>query len=263
MSEEDFSNFPPAVERTLAILDYLGSSDGPKSIKEITKALSIPSASAYRIIGCLVKYGYLQEDIVYPDKYNLGYKLYVLGRNAFGDTNLSEIARPYMEKLAAQTGQACQLAVLSVNAAVTIDQVLPLSGITVIAKLGDKVPVNISAAGKILTSYLLKDKQEQFLNNAWKIVRKNTTHTIDDIQAFRSELQRTQINGYGTDYEEYSIGIGCLALPILDENQNPIAAIGLTGHIGNYKDKDNFSIFLDSLKEAAVLISNQLCTHFK
>ena len=45
MSEQDESNFPPALERALSILEYLCESETPKSSKEISEELQIPIAS--------------------------------------------------------------------------------------------------------------------------------------------------------------------------------------------------------------------------
>lgn len=230
----------------------------PKSIKDICSTLKIPPASTYRIMRCLIGYGYLRESRTYPDKYTLGYKINVLARNSFSGFDLCEIAHPYMATLATETGQACQLCVLGDNAAITIDQALPTSAITVIAKLGSKVPINVSACGRLLVALLPAEKQSSFLTNAWKIIEKNNEHTIDDISQFAALLPGIREQLYGTDMEEYAIGIGCLAVPIFDTHEKPIAAIGLTGQIDNYRDEVRFQKSLSSLRHASLLISQEI-----
>ncbi|MHC1773305.1 MAG: IclR family transcriptional regulator [Flexilinea sp.] len=257
MVEKDTTKFPPSVERALKVLDYIGTYENTKSIQEIAAELNIPTASTYRIINCLVHYGFLRESRLSADKYCLGYKLYVLGRNVIEGADLCEIAHPHMELLAKSTGQACQLCVISDNAVLTIDQALPLSVITVIAKLGEKIPINVSASGTLLVSLLPADKQKTFLSNAWKIIRKQTPHTIDDLSKYKEKLEYTKIQGYGIDDEEYALSIGCLAVPIFD-GKTPIASLGLTGSIDNYRDKRKFQTSLEKLKEASYLISEKL-----
>ena len=254
----EFESYPPAVERTLQVLDYLGSSTEPKSIKEISAALQIPPASAYRMIRCLIGYGYLRESRSSADKYQLGYKINVLARATFEGLDLCEAAHPYMETLAKETGQACQLCVLSDNSAMIIDQALPTAAITIIAKLGAKVPINVSAGGRLLTALLPKEKQRAFLNNAWKIAAKNTVNTVDSLPLFASSLKEIEKQGFATDIEEYAIGIGCLAVPVCDAEHRPIAAVGLTGQIDNYRDPERFSAALEKLRAVSASIEKEI-----
>ena len=93
-----------------------------------------------------------------------------------------------MEKLAADTAQACQLLVLDNDSVITIHQALPLSVITVIAKIGEKIPINLSAGGTILTLLLPNAKLTLFLKKAWKTVREQTEYSILDIEEYKKKL---------------------------------------------------------------------------
>lgn len=258
MSEQqDESNFPPALERALSILEYLCESETPKSSKEISEELQIPIASTYRIVNCLRSNGYLRESRYFSDKFTLGYKLIALGRYAHDKFNIIEIANKHMEKLAANTAQACQLLVLDDDSVITIHQTLPLSVITVIAKIGEKIPINLSAGGTILTSLLPSARLNLFLKKAWKTVRSQTEYSILDIEEFRRKLVISREQGYAVDREEYALGIGCLAVALYDQENNPIAALGLTGHISSYEG-EAFESLLKQLQVTGSQISDEL-----
>lgn len=258
MSEQqDESNFPPALERALSILEYLCESETPKSSKEISEELQIPIASTYRIVNCLRSNGYLRESRYFSDKFTLGYKLIALGRYAHDKFNIIEIANKHMEKLAANTAQACQLLVLDDDSVITIHQTLPLSVITVIAKIGEKIPINLSAGGTILTSLLPSTRLNLFLKKAWKTVRSQTEYSILDIEEFRRKLVISREQGYAVDREEYALGIGCLAVALYDQENNPIAALGLTGHISSYEG-EAFESLLKQLQVTGSQISDEL-----
>lgn len=254
----DKNQYPPSVQRALLIIDYLGASEQPKSIREICDSLTIPIATAYRIINCLIDYGFVSEDQSSPGKYRLSFKFSFLGKNTFESKVLIAIAHPFMEKLALETSQACQLSVLSKGSVMTIDQVLPMSVITIVAKFGEPIPINSSASGKILTSLLPEKERNTVLNKVWKNINKKTPYTIDNLQKFVFALNEAREVGYGTDYQEYAIGIGCLAVPIYDKFNNPIAALGLTGHIDNYIDMNIFNSALEKLKHTSILISEEI-----
>ncbi len=175
------SGFPPATERTLQILDLYAADPGPKTLKTISEQLHIPISSLYRIISCMQKYNYIVEEPFYPNYFKLGYKLSQFSSIAFSENDLIKLARPFMEELTQNSNQASQLCILSENYICTIDQCLPRSAITYISELGEKLPINVSASGKLLTALLPPQKQEAFLKRAEKVFRKNTPYTIIDL----------------------------------------------------------------------------------
>lgn len=250
------TQYPPAAERVLKILDLFIENDEPKTIKEICTILQIPTASAYRIIRCLVDAGYLQEDSSQSVYYHLGYKIGILARNY--DKSISLIAAPMMEELALQTNQACQLSVLSNDSVITIHQALPASTITVIADIGGKIPINISAAGKVLTALMPSAKQKTFLESAWKLKAEPTVYSINVFDKFVDSLAKIEKSGYALDHEEYALGIGCIAVPIFDKRDMPIAAIGLTGHIEHYRDDKKVLDLVKSLHDISQKITERL-----
>ena len=256
--EKQNTIYPPAVVRALEILNFLAENMSPLSLKEISEAMKIPHASTYRIVKCLESYGYIRESPNQSDKYKLGFRPAFMAKMAFDGVDLITVAVPYIKDLAYETCQACQLCALNDSYIITLDQSLPVEAITIIAKLGESIPINVSASGKILVALLPPNKRRELLEKGWFTYRKNTEHTIIVLERFLAHLEEVSLNMYGTDFEEFSIGIGCLAVPIFDHMDNPIAAIGLTGPIENYRNKLKFDQMLRALNEASDGISKQL-----
>jgi len=257
--KNDESNiYPPAVLRALTIMEYLSANQSPLSIKEISDIIQIPHASTYRIVKCLSDYGYLRESPTQPDKYKIGYKFAILSKSTFDGTDLGTIASPIIRDLANKTRQACQLCVINDNNVITIDQALPKESITIIAKLGEPIPINVSASGKILSALMLESKRREMLTKVWPLFKSNTENTIIDLQDFLKHLEKVAQQLYGTDFEEFSLGIGCLALPIFDYSNCAIAAIGLTGPIEYYQNPQSFKALMDALLDASKKISKDL-----
>ena len=71
-------------------------------------------------------------------------------------------------------------------------------------------------------------------------------------------LEQIAAQGYGTDDEEYAIGVGCVAVPIHTPDNKIIAAVGTTGPVAPYKTPESFNSILEHLKETAQQIEERM-----
>ncbi len=227
----------PALDRGLNIIEYLVKKKEPVSLKQIAGDLSIPTASAFRMIKNLTGRGYVQEIDAGQLQYLLGSKIMMLACLCSRGMSLNRIAKPFMERLTEQTGQTSQLAVISGFDVVYIEQCFPQAPASVIVPLHSAVPVNVSAAGKIMLAQFSESELDRF-EAAVKLPRK-TERTITDWALFRKELAESASRGYTLDNEEFAQGIGCMAAPIFDFSMACVGAVGITGGIQHYRDKDS------------------------
>ena len=139
-----------------------------------------------------------------------------------------------------------------------IEQCLPKSAITYITELNETIPINVSASGKILTALLPAKEQSRFLQKTAQHFEKNTEKTLLDLELLQEHLSLTAQRGYGTDDEEYAMGVGCIAVPIYDSEGKPLAAIGTTGPVEVYHQEDEFQSILEFLKKIAQDISDRI-----
>ncbi|MDO4323252.1 MAG: IclR family transcriptional regulator [Lachnospiraceae bacterium] len=251
-------DFPPATLRTLQILDYFMADPSPKTLKTISESLNIPFTSLYRIVMCMQEYRYLVEDPTKPNHFRLGYKMRQFSDIVFSEKNLVKTALPFMREVASELNQACQLCTLTENGICTVEQCLPRSAITYITELNETIPINVSASGKILTALLPEKERERFLRKSSEHFRQNTPNTITDLDLLKMHLEEIAQQGYGTDSEEYAEGIGCVAVPIFDSEQKPVAAIGTTGPIEFYQKQEVLQATLAFLQKSALEISKRL-----
>lgn len=251
--------YPPALERALQIFDYMSVNSTPVSIKDISRILKIPHSSAFRIIKCLADYGYLRKAPSQTERYILGYRLLKIAQINSRQNILNEICLPYMRILADQVSQICQLSVLENNEMVIITQHVLLEDVVIImAKLGERLPINTCASGKLLYAFLPEEVQEACFPKASGNFKCNTEKTITDPQQFKQQLKRIRRQGYSFDREEYATGIGCFSMPILDFSGEAIAALTLTGSFSYYQDPQSAAKLLSALADACRRISEEL-----
>jgi DNA-binding IclR family transcriptional regulator len=256
MADNQKNSAVPAVERALDILEYIGEQAKPISLKEAQNALKIPPASFFRIISELTERGYLREDNTTSGKYVLGHKILYLSQCFTRQIDLNTVALHCMRNLSEKCNQTSQLGALQNNGVVYLNQVLSTRPISITAALGTILPVNVSAAGKVLTAFLPENEKEEFLRDAK--FASHTGKTITNIDEFRKELNKVKEYGVAMDDEEYAVGIGCLAAPVFNHKGRCVAAVGITGYIDDYKDKLLLSRNIQYVTQAAKEISEQI-----
>lgn len=225
----------PAVDRALSILEYIGNSTEAVSIKQIATDLYLPKTSAFRIVKQLAVRGYLEEDIYTPGYFGLGFKLLTLSSVIPKINDIRQIAHTDMNNLAVKSKQVVQLGILRDCNVTYIDQILPPNPVVFYSALFNVFPVNISAAGKILTAYAEPATKEYIINQSK--FEQQTPNTVCNKKQFSDEVDRIQKIGFALDDEEFAIGIGCLAAPVFNHEMKCIASIGLTGGIESYRGK--------------------------
>jgi len=52
------------------------------------------------------------------------------------------------------------------------------------------------------------------------------------------QLKEALVDGVATEYEESAVGVHCLAAPVLDSDDRPIAAISIAGQAARFKPEN-------------------------
>lgn len=254
IKDKDFQ--VPAASRVLNIIEYLSFSTKSATIKEISDSLGIPLVSVSRVVNLLNSRGYLKQQPGQSSTYSLGLKLLHISERIFLNLDIANISLKYMRILSEKTDQTSQLGILQNSYAIYIQQVFPTIPVSIIAPLHFPIAINTSASGKVLCAFRSIEQQKDIIESAELI--KATENSIVDKNDFYNELRKVRLQGYATDYEEYAIGIGCLAAPIFDYLGSVIAAVGITGHIANYRNSTKFDQMRVAVIQAARDISKEM-----
>ncbi len=235
----------PALDRGLSVLEYVIEASHPVTMKEISTAMSIPSASAFRLVKTLVQRGYLEEIDLSQQFFLPGNKIFKMVQFYQLNHSLHSVARSPLRDLAERTGQTAQLAILTGASVMYIEQAIPKEPISIVAPLHSFIPINVSAAGKILCSYLTDEELKAFLvpDN----LQKKAKNTISDRDALVKEIALSRKQGYATDIEEFARGIGCAAGAVWDSRNHCVGALGVTGHVDYYQNKATLDHIVQSV----------------
>lgn len=219
-------NINLSVAKALAILNYLADQGDYLSLSQISSALDYSLSTTYRIIATLKLERFVEQDPV-SKKYGIGLRLFEMGLSNNYYQLLAKKAGPVLERIAEETGESSNLAVLIDGRIVYIAQRHSLQMMKTFVQLGKRSPVHCTGVGKVLISELPQKEIEQ-------IVRKHgleqyTSRTITSLDKLLDELEKVREQKYAIDQEEREEGVVCIAAPIYSSKQKIIAAISISG----------------------------------
>ncbi len=218
-----------AVERALAILEYLDGSRRGLNISEISRKLSIPKSSAHVIIITLERLGYIQKrtDSLH---YTLGLKAYGLGQGMVRGLSISELALPHLRALADQLRLPVHLAVPDGDQGVYIQKADAPGLIKFDTYVGRRMDLHCTGVGKVLLAWGPPEILERLLVKPTYI--RYTKNTITNPKALQREMAIVRKQRWALDDEEEEIGVRCVAVPVFQESGRFVAGLSVTGTTG-------------------------------
>lgn len=223
----------PAVERAIEILEALDVSRRGMSILEISRKLGIPRSTAHILMLTLEKYGYVSKTQSQRN-YMLGMKVYHLGREMMRNQHLPQIALEPMKWLTAKSRLTCHLAVLENGQAVYVQKVEGPGFIRFDTRVGKRTNLHCTSVGKVLLAFSEEAQRKEFF--VAQTFARYTRKTITTAQELKAELVRVKNQGYALDDQEEELEVRCLAVPVFNPRGELLAALSVTGTVGQLPD---------------------------
>jgi DNA-binding IclR family transcriptional regulator len=214
-----------SLHRALNILEAVGSSENPLSLKQLTELTGLPKPTVYRLLRNLEDRNYVTCDNT--GKYRLGLQILALSRWAERDFEVKLIARPQLVFLSELSKETVHLAILEQNRVLYVDTVESPHALRLVTKLGSTNSVHCTALGKAL---LIKHRDAEILALLEQQgMERRTEYTITTPAAYLREMQLVRTKGYALDERESELEGRCVGAPVYDHMGNVIAAISISG----------------------------------
>ena len=212
-----------SVDRALTILESLAR-NGEAGVTELASTLDVHKSTAFRLVTTLESHG-LVEQTEGRGKYRLGVGLLRLAGATTARLDVVQEARPICRQLAADTGETVNIAVLSEDSALYLDQVAGSSALQSHNWVGQHIPLHATSNGKVLLAGLPPERCEEVLHALPAL----TSLTITDALALREELGRVAQQGYAVAVDELEVGLTAVAAPIRNAHGDVIASMSVSG----------------------------------
>jgi DNA-binding IclR family transcriptional regulator len=248
------SNGTQTLLRGLALLECVAQ--GISDVKGIAAHLGTPRSTTHRMLNSLVVGGYLHH--VPYGGYSLGFRLIYLGAKAREQRPLGALARPFLEALAAQTGDTVHLGTQEENRVFYLDKISGTKGLEMRSRIGHRMPLASTGVGKALMLGLapvawkaLYDESVALKVNAGEPV------LLSPWPQFQEDMLQYQAQGWVMDLEENELGIRCVGAPIRDVSGAVVAAISVAS-AAPYITKERMLALGPTVRDVAQEISEKL-----
>jgi IclR family KDG regulon transcriptional repressor len=243
-----------SLQRAINILDLFDEHIAELGITEIAEALGLHKSTAAGLVYTLEHNGYLDQR---PEtrKYSLGFKLVERASTLLDQIDVRQVALPYLQELRAWCGESVNLAVRDGEQIVYVERLTTTQSLGMRAKVGYRAPMHCTALGKAILSGISPREVEEFV--AQSGLPSVTPHSITDGAQFLQEVDQARAQGFALDNEENEIGVRCVAAPIFDHSDRPVAAVSISCPVHRFPPSDA-PRYGQKVIEAATAISARL-----
>ncbi len=206
------------ISRAADILRALGEASHGLSLGQIARKVELPRSTVQRIVGALSSEGLVSTEN--GGGVRLGPQIQSLAQASKRDTK--EQLRPTLQRIAKETGETVDLAVLDGNKMLFIDQVVGGQRLRTVSSIGERFPLTTTANGKAALACLDEAEAARLVISEVETSgdkSRNLHETLGEIEAIRS-------GALAEDANEHTEGISAFGFALKDD-QGDIYAISV------------------------------------
>ena len=224
-----------AVQRAVLIVTALAEHPYPMGIVELSAFVQLSPASVHRLLATLIHVGWVEQNSR-TAKYRLGMHVVGIGSIGLSTNPVLHDGRMYLSRLADWSGHDALLSTLVGVKTVQLSRVAGANTELLDFEAGHPQPAHAGADGKLLLAYRPAEVTKYLYEVAG--LPKYTSKTIVDPRRMEREFATIRSRGYAIDNgERFTNGRG-IAVPVMDPDEMPIAAMLCAGRINPDRDMD-------------------------
>lgn len=228
---------------------------GAAGVSELATALGMPKSTVHDHLTSLNHNDYvIRED----QQYCLSTRFLELGGHHRSRTQLFTIARPELDKLAADTDEHVNLMIEEDGLGVFTYIAKGADAVQVdsVHYTGMRVPLHTTSLGKAIMANMTDERLEEILDQHG--LPEVTERTVTERETLFEELDRIRDQGYAIDDEERVEGMRCIGCPIVTKPNGVVGAISVSAPV-NRMQGERFGTEIPRLvRQTANVIEVQL-----
>lgn len=223
------TNEAKSVVRSLAkglrVLEAFSAQESELTLAEVARRAGLDNGTAFRMLNTLELLGYLRR-VSDSRRFRLSTKVLDLGFSALARAELRAAARPILRALVGEVNEAAALSVLEDGEVIYLERVQAgLVRLGVDVRVGSRMPAYCMSPGRAMLAFLPPAQQKKMLGLRER--QRLTPNTIVELKPLADALARVRRAGYALVQQETTLGVRALAVPVLDVDGHPIAAISV------------------------------------
>ncbi len=242
-----------SLDRALVVLETLADNSG-LTLSELADDLDQSAATMYRVLTTLAARGFVETD-PQTQEWHVGPAAFRLGSAFLRRSSVVDRARPVMRALMEATGETANLGIEKDDKVMFISQVETHESIRAFFPPGTLSQMHASGIGKALLSLYSEHGLNRFLRE--QNLTAFTAKTLCDPDAIRHNMAQARDQGFAVDDEEKTLGMRCVAAPIVNFYGEAVAGISVSGPASRLTS-DRIPEVAAQVKAAAVEVSRGL-----
>lgn len=238
------------IDKAVRLLEEFRSAD-TLTLADLSERLGMSKSTVHRLLSSLDQVGFVAKESK-PGCYRLGLKLFELGSLVQARLELRQIAHPYLTQLVEQTDETAFLIIRDGMQGVCIERIEGRHVQSLMLKMGGTLPLHAGGSTRCLLGYSPDDVLEQLL--AAGPLKVFTPYTIVGRDALRADVEQTRKQGYTLSYQDVTIGVAALGVPIFDYRNVAVGALSLSGITPRWTE-EHMAKVLAAVRTAARQIS--------
>jgi DNA-binding IclR family transcriptional regulator len=205
----------------MAILGAFDPAHRELTLSEIGRRAGLSLTTTHRIVAELAEAGALAR--LDGGAYVIGRRIWDLGLLAPAQTDLRQIASPFLHDLYGATLATVHLAVRDGHEVLYLDRLAGHASVPVVSQVGSRLPMHATGVGKVLLAHAPEPVRIEVLSRLARV----TPHTITQPGLLNRQLAQVVRDGFAQTSEEMSLGGCSVAVPIRNGPGEVVAALGI------------------------------------
>lgn len=242
-----------SLAKGLAVIRAFGPETPKLTLAEVARATSLTRAGARRVLLTLMAQGYVSIEDRY---FRLQPRILELGYSYLASQPWWRPSQKIVERLANELDNPVAAGVVDGDAVTYLVHARPSRFEAFVRSVGTKLPVGISAMGRVI----LADLPDEALAGRLGGIKlfPLTKATITDHDRLRRAILEARQLGYALIDQELEVGLRSVAVPVRNRTGQVVAAIGVSSSNPGFTATSFVQRFLDPLRDASAEISASL-----
>ena len=203
-----------SLEIGLSVLDVLIDRNEPMMLKDIAEAMQMHPAKSHRYLVSLIRKNYVRK--LDDGRYGLGDRvnaLAALGHTGLNPNNILAQLTQVANEIKETFNCAVQIAKWFSEGPIIIQAVEPDSPISIITRIGSRMPLTTSATGQLFASYQPDTIIQPLVEAEWQT--QSEKGGVDEWQRFTRLQAKIRTQGYATVTGDMLMGINAITIPVI------------------------------------------------
>ena len=213
-----------SLDRAMGLLEILAAGEGAL-LSDVARRAELPASTVHRLLTTLQRRALVSHDPA-TGLWTIGVALFRVGSAYLRIRKLPEIARPVIRQLLDEVGETVNVSMVDGRELVCVAQAESHAPVRAFFRLGRRLPVHASAAGKAILASASPSIRDALLDGL--ALERFTPHTHRTRKLLLADVAECATRGWALDDEEHTIGMQCVSAAILNEWAEPAGALSIS-----------------------------------